>query len=624
MTVHAKIIAYLPLALILAGCNLLNTADGEDLRGTGAEAFSPYESSNSGAIRLSLQMVNGCAVLASGHPVAKGATDIPYPDTCPDPKAADPEAQQIQPEAVQLIVDETDYFLNQFVLMDLVVNRHTNPTSPSAAVEWMATQSRFRNLDWSNVSKTREKYRPYFPDTYFRDIFFGNAAWMTRKDDSLLVEVLDAERNVRTSVVYSRKDFLAENATNGHSRAIWQLQGVGKPAFPGDPGLNVPPGMPPVTFRTAVRVDWSVSTNPFKTFRVANMRGDGSIRVTWSQLPNEPIYFPVRFVPREDLTQDCFTPEGAPVRCDFGLTPELKLDEPANGQRFYVGGESFEFSFTLKDASGNLLHKPGWFPSYQALKEGKANGLLFANDAYAMNVMDGELATSFKVAGPIDQFRPVSSDRGVTKPYFAFPPLREGYPIDLLVREDIPGLSGTEWPNRIPVRLPENALPGTYAVIFKAHRQYNGERMSRTVVEYFQVGTKEKTAYQGQVGNCQICHRGVLSFDNIGHGMPVDHVESCKVCHSSEQTLGQLVHEIHAHSPKYPREQLKDCGMCHLTRASATRSSVDSCASCHPSTHGTEYFDVQFSYYQPPTRFGNCAQSCHENTAPTGHVLPEE
>ena len=50
--------------LTLASCDLLRTDDAEGVPGRGGKDFDPYNI-DSGAVRLGLQLVNGCATLAT-------------------------------------------------------------------------------------------------------------------------------------------------------------------------------------------------------------------------------------------------------------------------------------------------------------------------------------------------------------------------------------------------------------------------------------------------------------------------------------------------------------------------------------------------------------------------------
>jgi len=179
---------------------------------------------------------------------------------------------------------------------------------------------------------------------------------------------------------------------------------------------------------------------------------------------------------------------------------------------------------------------------------------------------------------------------------------------------------------RFSFKVPQDAKAGTYVVFLKGNRYFMGERITRNQPFFFQVGQEQLTSYPGRVGNCQICHRGVLSLDNLRHGVPVDHVEGCKACHNANSDnlfrTQEVIHRIHMRSKKYPANK-NECNVCHLTRESALRPSVALCKSCHPTTHDNEYFSTEFNTQGAPNRSSNCAQACHGEQPPKAHILPE-
>ena len=212
------------------------------------------------------------------------------------------------------------------------------------------------------------------------------------------------------------------------------------------------------------------------------------------------------------------------------------------------------------------------------------------------------------------------------RPFFAAADLHTPVVPEFASQPVFAGLFTSQWPTRATLTLPPDAKPGTYAVAVRANRQFMGERVAKGTVAFFQVGQAEPTSYPNQVGNCQMCHRGVVSLDNLRHGFSVDHVESCKSCHMSGVDLPgrfqEEMHRLHMNSRKYQADKA-DCRMCHLTRESAVRPSMATCQSCHPSTHGNEYFMLNFANSGQPSRFSNCAQACHVVKTPSKHYLPE-
>ncbi len=630
--------ALVALLLPLTSCNLLDVTNSEDpTTGRGARVFDPYQASNSGAIRLSLQMFNGCAVLPSGQMVAKNSATPTYPDTCPTLLAPQNPLTTMSPPTGKLtLVAGTTYFLNQFTFTDMVLDQHTGAGGHVEAMRWAKTQSRLRKLDWSNLGKMHEDWfyvgpiQGVFQESWTREILFGNAAWQQVKDDTFTIEVLDADGNVRgTPVSYLRSELLAESAQAGHSRIAWRVENLLAPRYPGDTeprGVPARPGaLPqPISYRSFVRMDLVGSTNPFKSFRIGDLSGDGALRVTWSQLPDDPFYFPVTFISSQDLPPTCQDDAGEPRACGFGLDPRMELVAPGNGQ-YYEPGETLNMRLDLRDEDGNRLHSVDELPSAAEIVGDRANGIIALIPNYFFNTEEADSTPAIAVAGPLHRMNVQSN------PLLPSEFVMRDYPWalvdDAATLRLIPGMFTARTSTHHTYKLPLDAKPGTYVVFAKANRYFMGERISRLKPYFFQVGQSQPTTYPGKVGNCQICHRGVLSLDNLRHGLSVDHVEGCKGCHSyNSDLLGRVQDEVHRilmRSPRYNMDK-QDCRVCHLDRSSAIRPSYAACASCHPTVHGGEYFEVQFSPSNTGLRFGNCAQSCHgEGHVPTRHYLPE-
>jgi hypothetical protein len=620
-------------------CNLLDVANPENAPGRGARAFDPYQV-DSGAIRLSLQMYNGCASLPTGQKVPKNQAFIqnnfPYPDACDDPSGVDGFPPFV-PDGELTLVTNTDYFFSQFTVMDTVVNVHTDATNVAEPLNWITNQSRFKNLDWGNVGQLseewgfREEVPGVFQDRWHRNIFFDNANWIRRTDDHFTIEILDAEGRVRgTPTQYMRSEFLASSPYVGHTQFLWRIENIQKPDFPGQTTVKTfdpLPGYPPQgpTYRTVARLDLFGSTNPFKTFRIpADVRGQGAVRVTWSQLPDEPFYFPVTFLAPEDLPATCYDEQGNQnVRCTFGADPVLKVVAPSNG-RFFMPGDVVNLIAEGRDGQGNRLHHPDWVQSGLDIVSDNANGTLSAVLPYLDRTQELDMITTVNMAGPLHLMRTASN------PKEPFPYVGRKFPWSLVNEPATQPLDHgqftAKWSPRQAFRLPTDAPSGTYVGLIKWNRYFAGERFVKLKPFFFQVGSEEKTNYPGRVGNCQMCHRGVLSLDNLRHGLPVDHIEACKTCHSNETELGNTfmenIHKIHMRSRKFPVLK-NDCTTCHFTRESTLRPSIYACASCHLAVHGTEYFQQRFETRTEPSRYGNCAQQCHGEKPPVVHILPE-
>jgi hypothetical protein len=620
----------LTLVVLAAGCDVLKTSDAEGTRGRGARAFDPYSSSASGAISLSLLSFQGCAMLPSGELVAQGSRPLPgYPERCQGVNSGFPIGPPQVPTAKFNVTPGALYFLRELTVMDATINTHTDFTNRQAPATWIRKQSRFKSLDWSGLAASREEWRLMSDDTYRRETYFENAAWMTSDDDTFLLEVLDADGNVRAEQTYKRTDFLAENPVTGRTRVSWAVLGVGRPLFPGDPELHPVARFGPPVFHTGVKVSLANSTNPFKSFAMPSLTGEGAIRVTWSLMKDAPFYFPVNFVPEAERTATCYrldadglaTDERVP--CGFGLEQSVRMSPPSNG-RFFQPGDTVDFMVSLKDGDGHGLHSRDLMPSFNEYLGDASNGLGYFNEGMLLNFRDTSSSESgFKVVGPLQDLQVVNGTYEL--PYFAFPQLSEPkYYVEPGVNV-IPGGTATQPPTRYAVKLPEGAKAGTYAVILKGHRSFMGERLNRLDPFFFQVGQAEPTTYPGRVGNCQLCHNGVNSLSNMHHGVSVDHVELCKTCHfdMSVGHISDMIHSLHAGSRKFAQNK-GDCTLCHLTRESTLRPSLNACNGCHLTSHGTEYFDLQFAPLQvTPNAYGNCANACHVATPPAEHILPE-
>ncbi|HZH02907.1 MAG TPA: hypothetical protein VEY30_03920, partial [Myxococcaceae bacterium] len=545
-----------------------------------------------------------------------------YPDECPNLNSG-PELLPSPPAARLSVKAGERYFLRELTAVDTALELHTDYGDRRTPLSWARGQSRFRSLDWSGVTIGRDDWRPQTATTFQRETYYENAAWMTSRDDTLRLDVLDAEGTVRASADYNRRDFLAENSYSGRTRVSWTVYNLGRPLFPGDPEPHTDQG--PASFASIVKVSFANSTNPFNAFTMPDISGEGVIRVTWSQMPNEPFLFPVTFQ-NEEAEPSCFklgadglaTEEQ--VACDSGLTHAVKINPPQNGN-FFQPGDTLDFVVSLRDGSGNGLHPRDLLPSYNDALFDASNGLLHFNSYMIGTYRDTSSSESgWKVAGPLQDFRLIEDTYVV--PYFEFPGLEAHYYVP--PGGITPGLADTRPPTRYTVRIPENAAPGTYAIYLKSHRAYLGERLNRLDPFFFQVGREAPSTYPNRVGNCQICHNGVNSLDNAFHGLSVDHVEGCKTCHQ-DQTVGQIsdvVHRLHVSSPKYSGKK-GDCTLCHLTRESALRPSIVACNGCHLQAHGSEYFDLQFGSTEvSPNGYGNCANACHVQEVPSEHFLP--
>jgi len=631
---------------LLSSCNLIDvTGVEESTSGRGAKVFDPYQAAASGAIKLSLQVINGCAYTPNGGFIAKNSLDIPYPATCANINRGDPFApttgpldpEQVPPTGKMTLLADTSYFLNQFSVTDSATGKHTNPTDLSDFVKWLKTETRLRNLDWRNLGQASEewqfvdKYPGIIPvSSWTREVLFDNANWQRAENDSFQIEVLDAGGIVRAKQTYARSELLGESPYAGHSRIAWRVENVQPPTSPDDRSVRsvtAYPGNFPTApnFRSIMRMDVVGSTNPFKTLDIGALEGDGALRLTWSQLPEEPFYFPVSFISKRDIPATCTDDAGNPKACGFGLKPEVSMVEPAN-KRFYAPGETVKMFLDYRDEEGNRLHPPETLPSGEETLSDKANGLLSLRANIFFGVLEQDAIPMVMVAGPLQDMKTHSEVLGPRPYYLSNPDFTFGLLSDGAALQIFPTLYQFKPAARFSFKVPPDAKPGTYVVFLKGNRYFMGERIARNKPFFFQVGQEQLTSYPGRVGNCQLCHRSVLSLDNLRHGVPVDHVEGCKSCHSMNSDnlwrTQEVIHRIHMRSRKYPAAK-NECNVCHLTRESALRPSVTLCKSCHPSTHDNEYFGTETTAEGAPNRHANCAQACHGEQPPKAHILPE-
>ncbi|MFP2900006.1 hypothetical protein [Corallococcus sp. 4LFB] len=625
--------AWCALLVPLLSCNLLKVTDDEgSTTGRGAKRFDPYQGLNSGAIRLSLQYINGCAFLPNGQMVAKNSVPVPYPDVCITPLAPNPLTLS-PPTGTLQILSDNQYFLNQFSVSETVVNQHNDPNDLTAALSWIKTQTVFAGLDWTNVNQGPDEWSFYslagaVEDCWTREVLFGNANWQKVKDDTITVEVLDETGTPRASQTYLRSELLASSPYAGHSRFAWRSENLKPPRFPGDKDPGTVTGFPggldqSPTTRTVARVDMVGSTNPFKVLRIPRLSGPGALKATWSQLPDKPFYFPVTYVIPDDRPSTCTDDAGNPVQCSPGLDSRLVFAPPKEGS-FYKPGEDVSVYVDLRDSAGAHLHSKDLLPSARQIIAGQSNGIQTFVPGVIASVMENDSISNVAIAGPLQDLQVLGNPSD--EPQFFAKPFPFALYDDATLTGLTPGLIDYQWPTRQTFTLPANAKPGTYVALVKFNRAAMGERVAKLNPFFFQVGQDEPTTYPGNVGNCQICHRGVLSLDNLRHGLSVDHIESCKVCHHYDtDTVGrtqEMVHRIHMNSPSYPANRA-DCTVCHLTRKSTERPSLALCGSCHISQHGDEFFQIAFNQRGTPSKFGNCAQTCHGgDQLPSRHILP--
>lgn len=632
-------------AIVLAypGCGLFLPGQNR-IAGAGPKAFDPYQGRASGALRLGLQLYNGCGIMGDGSNTGPGtlaadagsAFTYPYPATCSTLHGPSKPATASRPMPVMVGVP---YFLDQFTVADAVQGLHTNPADLQAPLKWFRTATRFKNLDWGHAAVVADDWEADRAAIggFNRTVRYGGANWMrhhgTEQEDLLLLEILDREGNVVASMDYPRSSFALHNPIGGHTLFTYSYGLVGKPEYMGDARVNPVPTQPlggasvrPPTFKTLARLDIQTQAQPHERTLVIpeELRGqDGVARVTWSLLANEPFYFPLSFThPEEPSFPQCWREEDpeARVPCDFGIEPDVAFTAPANGNGYYEPGETFEMIVRFKDSAGNLLHPRDSLPTYNEFLAGQSNGLLYQYGNH--NGVFGERAvwSSMSVQGPIHVMTPFYGKEGQRAWFSQWG--RGFLPSNAAANNLLAGAREVRLETRWPVALPADARPGTYVATLKGNRQFMGERSVRTKAAYFQVGQAQRTQFPQRVGNCDICHAGPTSLSNIAMGMDTGAVEACKSCHGSTTT--RFIHQIHMNSEHFPARK-NDCTVCHLKLEGAVRASLITCTSCHMQAHAAQYFDMGFTAVttsEEPNLQSACAKTCHEDSTPTAHILP--
>src|SRR4051812_8738155 len=98
------------LGLTSVRCQVFDTRGSESTPGRGPTSFDPYVGARSAAVRLGLQFFDGCAIYATGEPVGRGNSPVPYPDSCQRHPSQEPVPASATPQPMPLLTN-TDYFL---------------------------------------------------------------------------------------------------------------------------------------------------------------------------------------------------------------------------------------------------------------------------------------------------------------------------------------------------------------------------------------------------------------------------------------------------------------------------------------------------------------------------------
>ena len=107
-----------------------------------------------------------------------------------------------------------------------------------------------------------------------------------------------------------------------------------------------------------------------------------------------------------------------------------------------------------------------------------------------------------------------------------------------------------------------------------------------------------------------MCHRGVLSLDNLRHGLPVDSRRGLQVLPRIRHRAGRTSRSSSTGSTSARRatRRRRTTAPCATSRARAPAPQPDVCASCHPSTHDQQYLERTSHSTEAQPLLSNCAQ----------------
>ena len=292
--------------------------------------------------------------------------------------------------------------------------------------------------------------------------------------------------------------------------------------------------------------------------------------LVWSEQPNV-----TRLV---DVTQ--VSPSSLP----FGYGFEVRLDvaeAPANGH-FFMPGDTAKFRLTLMDGRGRRLHPAGSLPTFGQWIRGEVqSGIRYfdpsVNATLYYALKHRESNEGLTIAGPVNRLK--VSSQIVTLASFFDPggvtfatTAADGYSA---VTQAIPSASvqfnPAAWDapmsDVVPVRIPSDALPGTYVAAAKFRRDFAGEALNRGTSITFQVGNNTTSEFRPKTGNCSNCHEDGSALTQVNHG--IGDRRACYSCHAPlsfepDNALDIRVHTVHSRSRRFPGN-VRNCSTCHLT-----------------------------------------------------------
>lgn len=424
-------------------------------------------------------------------------------------------------------------------------------------------------LDWRGVQMVDEDWRPDIGSpTYTRSRFYRKAAWMTKPSVLSLTPVDADNRPVGDPIIAQAgsddkwkegddgfvRRFDARQITRG-CRAIGDCTGA--TSFTAQ-GL--------MQFRDAMHPDRRAQRIPAKTKKLA---------LFWSADPHNRRYVPINLQKKSET----------PYRYGFKIDVD-RVNQPANGQ-YFVPGETIDFRLTLRDGEGNRLHDPGSLPSYADFTtDSIASGIRYYDGFqqlltlyYALKHREGNPIWAF--SGPTDKVRlsrhvvetndflfnsgspdaittATVAENGFSGKFDLHPTV--GYMLD-------PFLATQQISDTVHVKVPADALPGTYTFAYKARRDWGGEALNGTGIAEVQVGQTATTGFIPKTGHCNDCHNGQSAIGEVLHRN--GDRRTCYGCHQTlgfepDHALDIRIHVIHTRSNRFPGDPYK-CSTCHLT-----------------------------------------------------------
>jgi hypothetical protein len=466
------------------------------------------------------------------------------------------------PKTVVLYGDDARYAQE----VDITASVDTSTDMGIAPVTQSGDMSR---LDWQGVQQVDEDYRPELgsnPPTFTRSRFYRKANWMT-KPSVLTITPVDANNQAIGDAIVAQagSDDKWKDSDDGFIRRFDARQITRGCRAIGDcSGASSFTAQALMQFRDAMHADLRAVRIPANAKR---------LELFWSADPTNKRYVDVQHA----------TSSQTPYR--YGLTISVdQISTPANNA-FYVPGETIDFRITYRDGDGNRLHPLGQLPSYADFATDQiASGIRYYDGFrnlltlyYALKHREGNTIWAF--SGPTDKVK--YSNHVVTD--FAFLTMSgSGIPTATVAENGFSGLfdllptvAGTldpqlsTQPNSdiIHVKVPDDALPGSYTFAFKGRRDWGGEALIQTGTAEVQVGQTTKSVFEPKTGHCNDCHNGPSGFDQVLH-RNADR-RTCFGCHEPlasepDHALDYRIHVIHTRSNRVPADP-NNCSMCHHT-----------------------------------------------------------